>query len=348
MDGRSLGSAAVMALALSVGALAACGSDGPKFVPPPPAAIGSARVVWRIETPSGAPATCTEVGLESAEVLLGGAPKTVTCGEPEEATFDNLTEGRYAAIVRLKKLGTAVFAEQATNVQVVGGKTTTATVTFSYDPMMGTTGSLLLGWTIDGEDPLTACARVNGATVHVSELSGSRAPFSADVDCRDGEVQLDDLPAGRYGALLLLRDQSGLTINTATVLDVDVVSRETSVPAPAQFRTGTPVLAKLLTEWTVNGVDAATGCAAAGTDIVLVKAIPQPNGMVAAVTATVACSAGRFLAEDVQPGTRPHRVVFQLYENFATFPHVVTSTTVENVRFTRGQTSTVSVDLVVP
>ena len=69
---------------------------------------------------------------------------------------------------------------------------------------------------------------------------------------------------------------------------------------------------------------------------------------VATYSASAACSLGEIRAGGIAPGPLPHRIVFQLYQDFFTTPPIpmlLTSTTVQPYFFYRGETTTVSVNL---
>jgi hypothetical protein len=123
------------------------------------------------------------------------------------------------------------------------------------------------------------------------------------------------------------------------------------MPEVVNFFTSGPVeRSELFAEWTVNGTTAAAGCAELEADTVFVRAFPDQEN-VATVTATSACDAGSVRITGVPPGVRRHRVAVILYSGFMSVPPIpqqVTSTTVRDIVFLRGETSTVSVDLTPP
>ncbi|MCK6544847.1 hypothetical protein L6R52_03195 [Myxococcota bacterium] len=328
-------------------AVSACGEDGEPFVPPPPAEIGSARVTWRIESTAGAPIACSELGIETTMVLFGGKQVIVPCGQPEEAVFENLLPDRYSVIVQLRRVGSGFFDEQVANVVVVADQQATAEFVFEYDRTSGTGGGLSLAWTIDGEDPVDACSAVGGARVRVTSRPGSREDFRAEVPCTDGSVVVEDLPAGTYGVLFQLLDADDAIVATASLVSVEVFSGEISVPLPVSFTTGVVQRATFFAAWTVNSTTAAAGCVAADAETMIIKAFPD-NVIVPTLTATVACTAGQVTVSDVVPGPRRHRITFQLFRGLTStppLPVIVTSTTVRDVYFARGETSSVSVNL---
>jgi hypothetical protein len=280
-------------------------------------------------------------------VLFGGKQAIVPCGQPEEAVFENLLPDRYSVIVQLRRVGSGFFDEQVANVVVVANEQATADFVFEYDRTMGTGGALSLAWTIDGDDPSVACASIGGARVRVTSRPGSREDFRAEVDCEDGEVLVEDLPAGTYGVLFQLLGANDSIITTASIVSVEVFSGDVSVPTAVTLTTGTVARSTFFASWTVNSTVAASGCVSVDADTLIIKAFPD-SITVPTLTATVACTAGQVRVPNVTPGPRRHRVTFQLYRGLTSMPPLpvlVTSTTVRDIYFARGETASVSVDL---
>jgi hypothetical protein len=321
---------------------AACGGDQPMNNPPPPPVVGSARVTWKIQTPAGDAVDCADLGIEDALVSMAGREAVVPCGQEQVAVFDNLIAQRYPVVVKLRILGgSGVRLEAASNVVVEGGKQADVDVTLTYDPIVGDRGRLLIRWRIDNEPAATGCTRAGGATVVVQELPGSRSELDNQAPCTDGQLQFDDIPAGSYGVLVTLRDASGATITSNAISSVDVRPGDVTMPPELSLFTDAADRSRMFARWTINGTDPATGCGMVNADDVILRAFPESE-FVATFTATVACTAGQVNVEDIPPGIREHRVSFQLVGDLT---GVLTSTTVYDVLFLRGQTATVAVDL---
>lgn len=145
------------------------------------------------------------------------------------------------------------------------------------------TGSLRAAWTIQGEAPLSACAKygIQNVTVSVVDASQTKVLGSATTGCTAGQLRVDGLPSatGTYvqvdgyaatdaagkpswgnspltGTFVI---QGGVTTQVQTAINL--------VPFNA------PTGGSLVTAWTVQGEQAATGCAKRGITKVTVSVL---------------------------------------------------------------------------
>jgi hypothetical protein len=353
MVGRSMFRRVAPFLALALaGGVHGCGGKGGSGVKPDAGdalLTGSVKVTWSIVSPRGDAVSCSDLGIVKASAQVGGTPIFVDCGQEQVARFDQLMPDNYPVIVQLFKIEDTYFTEMLGNVRVNAGEEATASFTFTIDPQMGMTGGLTIRWRINDEPAATGCAHVNGATVRVQALPGSKGDFESSGPCTDGKISVDGLQAGDYGVLLALADAQGTVIANSQIPRVTVASAMTAMPNEVAFVTRMLEQAKIHALWTVNGMSAATSsvCMQAGTGVV-VKAFPLDNTGVVTYTASTACTNGQVQSDRVPPGTKPHRVVFELYQDlFSTppIPILLTSTEAKPFFFIRGMTTTVSVDL---
>lgn len=328
----------------------ACGGKATKPAPEPPAAIGSARITWRILSSSGDPQTCAELGVDSAVVSLGGKGVTVMCGQEQVALFDNLVAQRYPVIVQLLKLRTSVFREMRGNVEVQGGKEATLDVVFRSDPMTHT-GSLSLRWTVNSQPAAIGCEAVGGAIVFIQDTGESIDHLNREVPCTAGETTFDGLRPGTYGVILSLKDADGTRIAANAVDRITVRDGQVTALPEISLAGATLPTARLLARWTVSGTTAARGCAAISADAVVITATPVDSS-IAALTASVACTLGQVRIDPAPAASHPYRVALELYRDFFTppphFPTRLAFEIVPLVAFVRGQTATVSADLTPP
>lgn len=336
----------IRALAALLLLAAACGDD-PVVEPPPPSTMGSALITWEIRSTSGEPLNCTDIDIDRADVSIGGEKVPIQCGETMSQLFDGLLQGRFPVIVELITLGSSTAFTATGNVVVEGGKQATLHLVFEINLSNVSTGSALVRWRIDEEPASFGCGLVDGVTVKITELAGSISEVDATSPCSNGNITLTNLRPGGYGLLLELIDSTGsrITVNSVNMLDIN--AGETAMPAEVVLITQTRPRAALLAQWTVNSSVATTGCEAVNADTVVVKAFPDDE-VVPTLTATAACEAGSVFYDGIIAGMRFHRVVYQLYSGVnmePPIPQLLTSTTVREIAFREGQTSTVTVDL---
>jgi hypothetical protein len=338
-----------VAATLIPAALAALSCGGDTIVePPPPTTVGSARISWRLVSNQGMPVSCNEIRIESAAVSIGRETEIVACGEEMSVVFADLLQQRYPVIVELRTLGSAVAYQTSGNVVVEGGKEATLELTFEIDLLNALSGSAEISWRIDDTPAAQGCSPVDGQTVRITELDGSIADVDVTAACAAGMHTIEMMQPGLYGLRLELIDSTGSRITLSSISSLEVKPGEVTQPTQVEFATMAVERATVYASWTVNGASTATAaCAAVDADTVVVKAFPG-NEMIATLTASAACDRGFIRAEDVLPGSGPHRVVFQLYTGLASvppIPAILTSTTVYDVILRAGETSSVSANL---
>ncbi len=313
----------------------------------PPPTIGSARITWELISTSGDPIDCAELALDRADVSIGAEKVPVVCGEDMSLVFDGLLQGRFPVIVELITLGSSTAFTKTGNVLVEGGKESTLHLVFEISLENATTGSAVIRWRINDEPARIGCSLVGGSIVRITEISGSIANVDITSACADGTVTLTMMRPGAYGLLLELIDSTGSRITVNSVNMLDVKAGQTATPDEVELITETRPRAALLARWTVNSSVAAFGCEDVMADTVVVKAFPDDE-ILPTLTASAACNVGEIFAGNIIVGMRFHRVVYQLYSGVSTEPPIpvlLTSTTVREIAFREGQTSTVTANL---
>ncbi|MEO1334208.1 MAG: hypothetical protein AAFV29_01135 [Myxococcota bacterium] len=329
--------------------VAGCGGESFTELISEPNATSQIVVRWTIEADDGQPLTCAEAQVEAVRISVGGEPVRVACSDQNQAVFDELQVGRYPIVIRLLGAADAVVREHVDSVELTEAPLDYSH-TFVLDPAGDARGALDLRWLLAGEDPSQGCAVFGADRVVIQSQPGSIAELGAEVSCELGRFELVDVLRGDYTLRFTLLDNRRAPIVGGIVQrNFRVVPGETtrdlfSFPlVPAEQAT-------LQLNWTLNGEDPALVCETVGGQQLTMELFQQqsPTEEISIRTATAACDRGALTEEDINASADPEALRFRVSVDLRGFAGLIlTSRTVSDVILRRGETSTVSFDLMV-
>jgi len=304
------------------------------------APLGAVNVRWQINSTEGGTLTCAEIGVNTVEIRVGGAPRSVDCVEGA-SLFEGLSVGRYAVIVTLK-VGAAELASGRANAEVMTARTTELAVPITVQPRNLDAGSVVLRWQINGEPAAAQCGAVGASQVAISTEPGSAdETLTAVASCTDASITLQDVKPGGYQFRLRLQEFDGTLITSNLSEQITVKAAETITSATIPLVTQVERPGQIVALYTVNGTVAVEGCRELDATEVLisVKRSDDPTGG-SRITQSSSCTEGMVIADRLN--TNFYDVRMELKDFFRV---VVSSTVVKDVSVRRGETSTVTVDL---
>jgi hypothetical protein len=300
----------VLALAAGVGGVRCGGASTHAGPDAGPAATGALRVGWRlVDAVTTATLSCDTLGIEQAEVAIGGAPRDMDCTKTS-TLVTGLLPGRYPVVVSML-IGDVSVGESDGNAIIVGGVQSTYTATISFNRANIEQSTLRMSWLVNGEPASTGCAALNGASVHILTQEGSRDSFDITVPCTDGAAAVMMLDPGTYALIYDLYDPNGVHIATATLDAVSLQSGEDTDAPEINFENVVVHAGAILGKWTVNGAAASTtACARACATEVVFKTVNGPMTITSSVVA--ACEAGQAKLTGLLPAS--YSVRFDLFD----------------------------------
>ncbi len=335
--------------ALVLLSITACGGDSFTEVISPPAVTSQILVSWSVQRIDGTPLSCSEAQIETVQVSVGGEPRRVPCDgftEPQ-SVFTGLPAGRYPIVIRLLGIGDAVLREHFANVDL-GDMPVSYQHDFIIDQSGLNRGDLDIRWVLAGEPADSQCAVFGADRVVIESQPGSIAVVQADLPCDVGRFESVDILRGDYGLLFRLLDADRIPLPNGAVQRDFRVSPGQRTQDLFSFPLIRPAPSSLRIDWTINDDVPADVCASVGGQSLDFELFQQQalNEQISIRTATAACDAGTLLERGINTSEDPSQLRFRVSVSLRGFAGLVlTSTTVANVEFTRGETSTVTFDL---
>jgi hypothetical protein len=320
----------------------ACG--GSDELPPPDALapFGALEVSWKLVDGVGGTLSCDDVGVDTVEIAIGGAPQTVPCGDMS-STFSRLLAQRYPVVVHLK-YGPVNLATGLGNADVIAGETTKIEISIETEERNIDVGSIFLKWRIDDQSAGARCGEVGALTLRVTAEAGSIDPtLAADVACADGQMTINNVKPGSYDLRLALEAPDGTVIVSALTGSFRVVPAGTYDGGLINFTTVLTGGGKVFGSYTINS-SVADDLSCMDVNGITVKMTvrsidvqTQSTRLVGTQTST--CTQGSLLQKRL--ATNLYSAQFELLDSIGI---ILSSTTVRDIQVVFGETASVSVD----
>jgi hypothetical protein len=286
-----------------------------------PTATGTLVLDWTIASGTD-PTLCTTYAASSISVQLTdasnnpyGTAHVVACSA-FTTTIASLPPGTYGVTAEmLGATGSPVTGQVGpSSITITAGGTVTQPVdfpasSFTTTTPTGTTGTLVLNWTIDSGTAATSCTTYGAVSMFVQVQDSTGKPYGdpVTVACSAFTTTIPNLPPGTYGVTEVMVD-AGTSPVSGEVGPVTVtITAGTTTTQPADFpgssfTSTSSTTGSLTITWDVAGLTDPTQCTAHNANTISVQlydSASQPFG----TPYTAACSAFTLTIPNLAPGT---------------------------------------------